>query len=374
VESFDDSLEYHYFTALHWALAQVSPGNIDIMPMNWRERVMNIFVLCLTLIIFSSFISSMTVAVTRLRNLNSADDKRFALLRKYFKDHNISGDLALRVHSFLEEKHTVQAGKTHEREVDLISHLTKGLHSEIVREIKEPTLRRYPVLRQLHSSEAANDMIALICSEACSHKHFGPGEKVYVVDEASRGMYFLTHGKYELREYLDDEVESFMICAPPPHASVSKSPSKQGRVSAISPATELTHTTVAWLSEFALFWQRSHDTMLIAESYCETLQVNRQAFSAVMRQFPFLQESLMEANQSRHDHAVLMMESESAVGDWIRPRNCYKSSRGWNGEWQGVVPSEASKKVGVSVEAARKTASSKYAGESWNRGSSAPGA
>merc|ERR1719337_473909 len=44
VESFDDSLEYHYFTALHWALAQVSPGNIDIMPMNWRERLMNIFV------------------------------------------------------------------------------------------------------------------------------------------------------------------------------------------------------------------------------------------------------------------------------------------------------------------------------------------
>merc|ERR1719247_4013770 len=83
-EAFDVSLKYHYFTALHWALAQVS-GNTDIMPKNWQERVMNIFVLCLTLIIFSSFISTMTIAVTRLRNLSGVDEKRFGLLRKYFR-------------------------------------------------------------------------------------------------------------------------------------------------------------------------------------------------------------------------------------------------------------------------------------------------
>merc|ERR1719389_418202 len=71
-----DSLQYHYLTALHWALAQVSPGNIDIMPMNWAERVMNITVLCMTLIVFSSFISSMTVLFTRLLSLNSADERQ----------------------------------------------------------------------------------------------------------------------------------------------------------------------------------------------------------------------------------------------------------------------------------------------------------
>merc|ERR1719247_2699459 len=103
VDAFDDSLYYHYFTSLHWALAQVSPGNIDIMPMNWQERVMNIFVLCLTLIIFSSFISSMTVAVTRLRNIHATDEKRFALLRKYFRDNKTPKELALRIYSFLEE-------------------------------------------------------------------------------------------------------------------------------------------------------------------------------------------------------------------------------------------------------------------------------
>merc|ERR1719487_1037517 len=143
----------------------------------------------------------MTIAVTRLRNLSGVDEKRFGLLRKYLRDHNISYDLVIRVHMFLEEKYAVQAGKMHEREVDLLPQLTKGLYAEVMRGTKESTLRRYPVLCQLHSSESANDLMALICAEACSQKVFGQGEKVYVVDEVSRGMYFLNYGEFELREY-----------------------------------------------------------------------------------------------------------------------------------------------------------------------------
>ena len=61
---------------------------------------------------------------------------------------------------------------------------------------KEPTLRKYPVFRQLKSSEAANDLMSMICAEACTQKVHGPGERVYVVDEDSKGMYFLTNGTY----------------------------------------------------------------------------------------------------------------------------------------------------------------------------------
>jgi hypothetical protein len=331
-EAFDGSLKYHYFTALHWALAQVSPGNIDIMPMNWKERVMNIFVLCLTLIVFSSFISSMTVAVTRLRSINSLEEKRFALLRKYLRDNNISSDLRIRVHSFLEERHAFQSQKTSEREVDLLPHLSKGLHSELMRGIREATLNRCPIFRQLPSSEPANDLMNLICAEACSQKVFGPSEKVYVVDEVSKGMYFLSHGVFELREYRDDEVESFKVCAPQRatgDAGVSRAAAKHAKVSPGKGRGAA--STVAWLSEFSLFAPRSHDTMLVGASYCEVLVVGRQPFSALTRRFPILQEVLTEANRSRHAQAVFMMGSESSVGDWIRPRSCYK-------DWGGAAP------------------------------------
>jgi hypothetical protein len=384
-DAHDDGFKYHYLTALHWALAQVSPGNTDIMPMNWKERAMNIFVLCLTLIIFSSFISSMTVAVTRLRNLHSADEKRHAMLRKYFRDHGVPPDLAIRVQSFLEEKMEAHSCKTQEKEVDLLHHLTKGLYHEILRVSQEPILRKYPVLRQLNSSEPAKDLMGMICAEACSQKVVGPGEKVYVVDEVSRGMYFLNKGAFELREYRDDDVEIFSVCAPDAKATdlrlskiVKADPklkSKSSKIHNVVPQT----TTVAWLSEFSLFWHRTHDTMLIGESYCEVLQVSRQAFSAVVRQFPTLHDVLMDANESRHEHAELMMGSDVSVGDWIRPLSCYKQNpQGW----MGVVPTEVLQRMKSQNMGADDAAASRHAtkAQSWApmKGSlfegSAPGA
>lgn len=317
VDAFDDSVMYHYFTALHWALAQVSPGNIDIMPMNWQERVMNIFVLCLTLIIFSSFISSMTVAVTRLRNIHATDEKKFAILRKYLKSHKIPHDLAYRIHSFLEARRAALAGRTQEKEVELLSQLSKGFVAEISSKKREPTLRSYPVFRHLpSSSEPANDFISMICAEACTEQIFGPSEKVYVVDATSKGMYFLSAGEFELREYRDDDVQMYKI----------KSRKRKVVIDGIvpedawKPENPLPTYVVAWLSEFSLFHPRTHDTMLIARAYCETLQVSRNAFVTLIRQFPILESLLKEYNQKRFEHAMALMGADAEVGDWIRVR------------------------------------------------------
>jgi hypothetical protein len=174
--------------------------------------------------------------------------------------------------------------------------------------------------------------MVLICAEACAERTYGPGDKVYVVDDVSRGMYFLTHGVFELREYADHEVESFKVFAPV-NENIARDPAvtNVGSTDAkVSPkrANALSGTsTVAWLSEFSLFWQRSHDTMLVADSYSHVLHVSRQAFLGLVRQFPVLQDVIAEANQSRYEHAVFVMGSDDAVGDWIRPRPCNFSDR-----------------------------------------------
>ena len=74
-----------------------------------------------------------------------------------------------------------------------------------------PILRMYLVFRQLHSSEAADALMYMICEEACSQRVYGPGERVYVVDDVSRGMYFLTNGVFELREYREEDIEIYRI-------------------------------------------------------------------------------------------------------------------------------------------------------------------
>ena len=71
---------------------------------------------------------------------------------------------------------------------------------------------------------------------------------MYIVDEVSRGMYFLNYGEFELREYRDDDIKSFKI-SPPKHlitATNTGGPTqREGSVA-----------TVGWLAEFALFEAR----------------------------------------------------------------------------------------------------------------------
>jgi CRP-like cAMP-binding protein len=316
VDGFDDSWKYHYFTSLHWALAQVSPGNTNIMPTNWKERVMNIFVLCLTLIVFSSFISSMTLAVTRLRTINITDDKRFAMLRRYLRNHNTPRELAVRIHSFLEQRQSAMSSGMHEKEVDLLPLLTKGLYSELMCVKIVPTLRMYHVFRQLRSSESADVLLFLICEEACSHKVHGPGERIYVVDDMSKGMYFLTHGEFELREYRDDDIQLFTVSPLKTMFNAKNAGTRRERWKTAS--SEPTYT-VGWLAEFSLFEPKPHDTMLLGKSYCEVLEVSRPAFLALLRKFPTAAERLRQTNEMRFAHATSLMGSESNIGDWIRP-------------------------------------------------------
>jgi hypothetical protein len=137
-------------------------------------------------------------------------------------------------------------------------------------------------------------------------------------------MYFLTNGIFELREYREDDIQSFKI-APLKNliTATNKGGPLQKEAWAIASA-ELPTFTVGWLAEFCLFETRSHDTMLLARGYCEVLHVARTPFQALLRKFPSLESMMKETNQTRKAHATLLMGSEAAVGDWIRP---YRSRR-----------------------------------------------
>merc|ERR1719491_32015 len=62
---------YAYATALHWSLTQFTPASMEVVPENTVERVFCVMVLVFAMVTFSSFISSITNAMTQLRNLNS---------------------------------------------------------------------------------------------------------------------------------------------------------------------------------------------------------------------------------------------------------------------------------------------------------------
>eukprot|EP00438_Fugacium_kawagutii_P026712 Skav219970 [mRNA] locus=scaffold2879:389420:443892:+ [translate_table: standard] len=66
------SIEYRYATALHWSLTQFTPATVDVHPQNLVERTFAILVLIFGLVLFSSFVSSITASMTQLRNMQDS--------------------------------------------------------------------------------------------------------------------------------------------------------------------------------------------------------------------------------------------------------------------------------------------------------------
>merc|ERR1719191_2017613 len=58
------SVSYRYTTALHWSLTQFTPASMDLHPTNTLERAYSVVVIMLALVVFSSFVSSITAAMT----------------------------------------------------------------------------------------------------------------------------------------------------------------------------------------------------------------------------------------------------------------------------------------------------------------------
>merc|ERR1712118_43977 len=86
----EKSLAAKYVASYHWSLTQFTPASMQVTPTNSQEQSYAVFVLILALVIFGSFLSSITLAMTALRSVNARRADQFWLLRKYLRQHSIS--------------------------------------------------------------------------------------------------------------------------------------------------------------------------------------------------------------------------------------------------------------------------------------------
>eukprot|EP00913_Durusdinium_trenchii_P006602 g6201.t1 len=127
-------LSYRYATALHWSLTQFTPATVDVHPQNMVERTFAILVLIFGLVLFSSFVSSITASMTQLRNMqDGAEDKskQFWLLRRYLLQKKVPQDLTFKVLRYTEYATSRSGEAIPEHRITILSLLTKQLQSEL---------------------------------------------------------------------------------------------------------------------------------------------------------------------------------------------------------------------------------------------------
>lgn len=138
------TIAYNYTTSVHWSLTQFTPASMEVVPKNAFERSYTVCTLLFAMCIFSSFVSSITNAMTRLRNLNGDSLEKATVLRKYLKENRIPAEVCNRVFSWLQYTEDTSKNRIHEPQVAIFPTLPAILQTELHHAIYKPLLDKHP--------------------------------------------------------------------------------------------------------------------------------------------------------------------------------------------------------------------------------------
>jgi len=188
----DASVIYLYTTSMHWSVTQFTPASMEIVPANWRERTFTIFVIIGAMVIFSSFVSSITNTMNHLRTMNQEQRKEFWKLQQYFVRQGISVGLCIRIRKHLDH-HLVEKQKhIKEADIPLLKHLSEPMQVELHYEVFAPLVRQHPLF-EAYDDEFSHSMTR-ICHRALDQVSISQGDVLFSRGENASQMYFIRSG------------------------------------------------------------------------------------------------------------------------------------------------------------------------------------
>lgn len=195
----DEEMFYAYATALHWSLTQFTPASMEVHPTNEFERMYAIVVIIGAMVTFSSFVSSITGAMTYLRQLNARQSEQDAAIRKYFSQNKISQKLASQVWHFRRRNKMGAKKIIKESDLPALKYLPERLRERLRMEVYTPILQNHPLLNKY--SDLCPQALLEICNQAVSERQLIPGEPLKELKEKVKFMFFVCDGEID---YLPD--------------------------------------------------------------------------------------------------------------------------------------------------------------------------
>lgn len=191
----NDSFGYRYATSLHWSLTQFTPASMEVHPLNTVERVYNVCALIFAMIVFSSFISSITQAMTHLREIDKKRHDQRAALRHYFFENHISVEISSRVWRYLEQSAMRGQKRKMWRDIALFESIPENLQVDIRCEVYRPSLVSHPFFHAYYESNPP--AMRAICSKAIEELSLTPGQDLFAWGTHASNMYFVLEGSLD---------------------------------------------------------------------------------------------------------------------------------------------------------------------------------
>eukprot|EP00746_Dinoflagellata_sp_MGD_P067855 gnl/MRDRNA2_/MRDRNA2_28018_c0_seq1.p1 gnl/MRDRNA2_/MRDRNA2_28018_c0~~gnl/MRDRNA2_/MRDRNA2_28018_c0_seq1.p1 ORF type:complete len:924 (-),score=128.16 gnl/MRDRNA2_/MRDRNA2_28018_c0_seq1:67-2673(-) len=189
----NEDMGYKYLSALHWTLTQFTPAGMEVFPHNTPERAFAVVVLLFALLFFSSFLSSITSAMTQLRQLNYATHQQFSMLRRFLKEREIPQDLSMRIRRYLEHRVNAQKSRIQEKNIGILVLLSEPLHKELQEQTHKPLLCKHPFFDNYCT--VAPQAMRHLCRDAVSTIYLSEGDTVFTAGAKCEQMIFVMDGK-----------------------------------------------------------------------------------------------------------------------------------------------------------------------------------
>mmetsp|Transcript_27413 Transcript_27413/g.64029 ORF Transcript_27413/g.64029 Transcript_27413/m.64029 type:complete len:825 (+) Transcript_27413:71-2545(+) len=301
-----DTLGYRYFTALHWSLTQFTPASMEVVPENTAERCFAVSVLLFAMVTFSSFVSSITNAMTRLRNLNSERADRHQKLRQYLCENKVSTELMARIWSCMNQIMKSSKSRLHQKDVAYLLLLPRSLYGDLLEEVYAPFVLRHPLF--LRFAQEDSHRVRALFNSAFAEMSLSDGHELFSpAVEVQEVMYFMLSGT---ALYRPEEVE-----AP---VGVQATESKQ-TIKLIAPE---------WMCEAALWLQWVHVGTLTANSHCELISMKATKAQDVLGGLEPIRSYVTQFAQYCNEHrddVTDVWNSQDLQAHWVS--NAFSSER-----------------------------------------------
>jgi len=144
----DEGLGYRYLTSLHWSICMFTPGSMSVQPENVWERLYAITILVFGMVVFTSFISSMSASISQLKSMHGDRGKDLWMLRRFLRQHSLAQEHSYRILRYVDNAlHTSKNDKIPANKVNALKLLTDQLRYEIDYVVNYPCLCVHPVFQ-----------------------------------------------------------------------------------------------------------------------------------------------------------------------------------------------------------------------------------
>jgi len=187
-----ESMATQYLVSLHWSLTQFTPATMHVNPQNSVERTFTVCVIVIAMLSFSTFVSSITASMTRIRALQGSELSQYFMLRKFLRENNVSRDLSARVHRYINLAEQIHRRRIEIGKVELLNVLSGPLRVELQKELFAPHFEKHDFFR--HYSQASNAAMSQLCYSATERRYVGRGDLLFSCASSSKFMGFLAKG------------------------------------------------------------------------------------------------------------------------------------------------------------------------------------